>query len=109
MLYMEGLSIEKGALFFYLKGVVCTFPVLWVLKSAVRIAFVYSRENGACTKHVIVKFLLFKCKASCSGQMEGKAFTVKGSAVQRGFRILDSGVSCSIISGFTLPLTGAVS
>lgn len=81
MLYMDGLSLEKGALSFYLKGVICRFPVLWVLKSAVRVAFVFSRENGACPKHVIVEFLLFKCKASCTGQMEVKAFTMEGTAV----------------------------
>lgn len=72
---------REPALSFYLKGVICRFPILWVLKSAVRVALVFSRDNGACTKHVIVKFLLFKCKASCSGQMEVKAFTIKGTAV----------------------------
>lgn len=85
MLYMEGLSIEKGALFFYLKGVICRFPILWVLKSAVTVPFVFSRENGICTKHVIAKFLLFKSEASCAGLMEGKAFLIKGIAGYRGF------------------------
>lgn len=97
MLYVESLSIEQGTLIFYLQSVICRFSVEQLVKSAARGAFVFSRENDACSKHV--KVLLFKCKASCTGQIEGKAFTVAGTAVQRGIIILNTRASCSTLRG----------
>lgn len=54
------------------------------MKSAARVAFGFSRENDACSKHVIVKVLIFKCKASCTGHMEGKALQLQGLLYREG-------------------------
>jgi len=50
------------------------------VKSAAMVVFVFSKANDACSRHIIVE-VLFKRKASCTGQMEDKAFTNTGTAV----------------------------